>query len=89
MNTKAVWLVVEVAEPAVVTTTYLTQEDLKESGVGPLGHRRKLLDAIALLRGDAATKAPPPEAPSAMLLALPALNTKVCPRCAETVKSAA
>jgi hypothetical protein len=25
----------------------LTQEDLKEIGVGPVGHRRKLLDAIA------------------------------------------
>ena len=28
----------------------LTQEDLKELGVGPVGHRRKLLDAIAALR---------------------------------------
>jgi class 3 adenylate cyclase len=32
----------------------LTAEDLKELGVGPLGHRRKLLDAISALRaGDA------------------------------------
>src|SRR6516225_9754037 len=30
----------------------LTQEDLKEIGVGPVGHRRILLDAIAALRGD-------------------------------------
>src|ERR1700751_3494186 len=30
----------------------LTQEDLKEIGVGPVGHRRVLLDAIAALRGD-------------------------------------
>jgi class 3 adenylate cyclase len=41
----------------------LTAEDLKEIGVGPVGHRRKLLDAIALMSGDTATKAPP-EAPS-------------------------
>ena len=44
----------------------LTAEDLKDLGVGSIGHRRKLLDAIALLRGDAATKAPPPEAPSVL-----------------------
>jgi len=31
----------------------LTHEDLKEIGVGPVGHRRKLLDAIAALRADA------------------------------------
>src|SRR6516164_6969460 len=31
----------------------LTAEDLKELGVGPVGHRRKLLDAIAALRPDA------------------------------------
>src|ERR1700722_11528405 len=31
----------------------LTQEDLKEIGVGPVGHRRKLLDAITALRTDA------------------------------------
>ena len=37
----------------------LTQEDLKEIGVGPVGHRRKLLDAIAALRADANAKAPP------------------------------
>ena len=30
----------------------LTAEDLKELGVGPVGHRRKLLDAIAALRAD-------------------------------------
>ena len=28
----------------------LTQEDLKEIGVGPVGHRRILLEAIAALR---------------------------------------
>ena len=31
----------------------LTAEDLKELGVASLGHRRKLLDAIAALRSDA------------------------------------
>jgi class 3 adenylate cyclase len=36
----------------------LTAEDLKELGVTALGHRRKLLDAIAVLRGDASGKAP-------------------------------
>ncbi len=35
----------------------LTQEDLKEIGVAPVGHRRILLDAIAALRGDASGKA--------------------------------
>jgi class 3 adenylate cyclase/predicted ATPase len=36
----------------------LTQEDLKEIGVGPVGHRRILLDAIAALRADAGTTTP-------------------------------
>jgi class 3 adenylate cyclase len=31
----------------------LTAEDLKDLGVGPVGHRRKLLDAIAALRAEA------------------------------------
>src|SRR5580698_10553373 len=35
----------------------LTQEDLKEIGVGPVGHRRILLEAIAALRTGAG-KAP-------------------------------
>ena len=35
----------------------LTAEDLKELGVTALGHRRKLLDAIAALRADASGKA--------------------------------
>jgi hypothetical protein len=33
--------------------TNLTAEDLKELGVTAIGHRRKLLDAIAALRADA------------------------------------
>jgi SAM domain (Sterile alpha motif) len=37
----------------------LTQEDLKEIGVGPVGHRRILLGAIAALRNEASGKAPP------------------------------
>jgi hypothetical protein len=39
----------------------LTQEDLKEIGVGPVGHRRILLEAIAALRTDAGGKAPSAE----------------------------
>src|SRR6516164_501800 len=38
----------------------LTAEDLKEVGVGPVGHRRKLLDAIAALRADSNANAPLP-----------------------------
>src|SRR5246127_5679942 len=37
----------------------LTAEDLKDLGVVIVGHRRKLLDAIAALRADASTKASP------------------------------
>jgi SAM domain (Sterile alpha motif)/Adenylate and Guanylate cyclase catalytic domain len=40
----------------------LTAEDLRDIGVGSVGHRRKLLDAIALLRAGPTTKPPPPEA---------------------------
>src|ERR1039458_6026927 len=36
----------------------LTQEDLKEIGVGPVGHRRMLLEAIAALRGDTGSNGP-------------------------------
>src|SRR5215469_15167911 len=36
----------------------LTAEDLKDLGVSIVGHRRKLLDAIAALRADAGVKAP-------------------------------
>jgi class 3 adenylate cyclase len=42
----------------------LTQEDLKEIGVGPVGHRRMLLEAIAALRADASGKASPADAAS-------------------------
>jgi hypothetical protein len=45
----------------------LTAEDLKDMGVGIVGHRRMLLDAIALLRADESAKALPAEAPSTTL----------------------
>jgi SAM domain (Sterile alpha motif) len=38
-----------------------TTEDLKDLGVGLVGHRRMLLDAITALRGDANAKEPPSE----------------------------
>jgi class 3 adenylate cyclase/predicted ATPase len=37
----------------------LTQEDLKEIGVGPVGHRRILLEAIAALRAGSSATTPP------------------------------
>jgi hypothetical protein len=37
----------------------LTAEDLKDLGVGFVGHRRKLLDAIAALRAQASAPPPP------------------------------
>ena len=40
----------------------LTAEDLKELGVGAVGHRRKLLNAIAALRADADVKTASPDA---------------------------
>src|SRR6478672_2058864 len=51
----------------------LTHETLKELGVVSVGHRMKLLDAIAALRTDASTKAPPVDAatPSSASRALP------------------
>src|SRR5262249_32321173 len=42
----------------------LTAEDLKDLGVSVVGHRRKLLDAIAALRTDAGAKAPSSDAAS-------------------------
>ena len=50
----------------------LTAEDLKDLGVGSIGHRRKLLEAIALLRDAADAKALPPEASSTQLGTPPA-----------------
>ena len=42
----------------------LTHENLKELGVASLGHRLKLLDAIAALRTDAGSKAAAAPAPA-------------------------
>ena len=42
----------------------LTHENLKELGVASLGHRVKLLDAIAALRSDAGSRAPSVDAPA-------------------------
>jgi class 3 adenylate cyclase len=47
----------------------LTAEDLKELGVTALGHRRKLLDAIAALRNDASVQTPSVKAAPARPLA--------------------
>ena len=41
----------------------LTAEDLKDLGVGMVGHRRILLDAIAALRAEASTPVSPSAAP--------------------------
>jgi class 3 adenylate cyclase len=43
----------------------LTAEDLKDLGVGIVGHRRKMLDAIARLRTEVSAAVPPSEAPAA------------------------
>ena len=43
----------------------LTAEDLKDLGVGFVGHRRKLLDAIAALRAEASAPTPLSDAPPA------------------------
>ena len=43
----------------------LTAEDLKELGVGYVGHRRKLLDALAALRTEAGAPAPLSDVPLA------------------------
>ena len=59
----------------------LTQEDLKEIGVGPVGHRRILLDAIAALRTDASVQTPPVAAASARPSAAKPTETPI----AETV----
>ena len=42
----------------------LTHETLKELGVASIGHRVKLLDAIAALRGDTSATAPTTDAPT-------------------------
>jgi hypothetical protein len=49
----------------------LTAEDLKELGVAALGHRRKLLAAIAALRDDVKAQTPPVKAPARPSAAAP------------------
>ena len=44
----------------------LTAEDLKDLGVDTVGHRRKLLDAIALLRAETTATAPSRDVPSTL-----------------------
>src|SRR5215510_3507861 len=62
----------------------LTAEDLKELGVGPVGHRRKLPDAIAALRADPNAHAPLPApsstAPPMAARATPLIMEAVCER---------
>jgi hypothetical protein len=45
----------------------VTLEDLKDLGVGIVGHRRKLLDAIAALRAEESASTPRPDLPPATL----------------------
>jgi hypothetical protein len=59
----------------------LTAEDLKELGVTSLGHRRKLLDAIAALRDDASVQTPSVEAAPAR----PSAATPIAAPVAEAV----
>ena len=49
----------------------LTHENLKELGVASFGHRVKLLDAIAALRGDASRKSPSVDAAAVSSTASP------------------
>ena len=60
----------------------LTAEDLKELGVAALGHRRKLLDAIAALRAD--TSAKPPSADVATTPAVRLRLPKTAPSAAKS-----
>ena len=55
----------------------LTAEDLKDLGVSIVGHRRKLLDAIAALRTDGVVKAPSSDA--ATTSSAPTLSPKTAP----------
>ena len=60
----------------------LTAEDLKELGVASLGHRRKLLDAIAALRGEATSKTPFVDAPTTS--SAPSARPKTAPNAAKS-----
>src|SRR6516225_1456900 len=58
----------------------LTHETLRELGVTAVGHRLKLLDAIALLRTDGSAKAPLAEARSRHRRAPPSHRDVLRPR---------
>ena len=60
----------------------LTHETLKELGVTAVGHRLKLLDAIAALRNDAINKPPSVHAPTAS--STPAVPPKIAPSAAKS-----
>ena len=60
----------------------LTHEDLKELGVTAVGHRLKLLDAIAALRNDASGKAPSVDAATAS--SAPSALPKTAPNAAKS-----
>jgi class 3 adenylate cyclase len=57
----------------------LTAEDLKDLGVTIVGHRRRLLDAIAAL-GEASKPTPPPAASPPATLPAPAVSSRPEPR---------
>src|SRR3974390_2563788 len=59
----------------------LTAEDLRELGVVALGHRRKLLDAIAALRAEGGVKAP-------LLAAAPAGQSVTSPSAVSVAQTA-
>ena len=60
----------------------LTHENLKELGVTSLGHRLKLLDAVAALRADAEVKGP--SADPAIAPGAPSVFLKIAPSVAKS-----
>ena len=66
----------------------LTAEDLKDLGVGLVGHRRTLLDAIAALRADANAKEPFPSDASRMRPVIRLKLSRRYPPSASEAKSA-
>ena len=66
----------------------LTHETLKELGVTAVGHRLKLLDAIAALRAEGGAKAPSPAAVPAGQLATPPSAASVAPSAASVAQGA-
>ena len=57
----------------------LTDQDLEKIGVASLGHRRKILKAIAALNGPTAAPPPAPAPPAPKPAAVPALEPRVAP----------